>query len=184
MNVIEGIIIGASLALDALAVSICKGLEINKFNLKSIIKIGIYFSIFQMLMPTLGFLLGSSFENLIRSIDHYIAFILLFILGIKMIKEKEDNIKEGLSFKIMIYLSIATSIDAFAVGIAYVCAYGSIFVIRTILIIGIITFILSSIGVIIGIRFGSCFKGYTNILGGAVLILIGVKILLSHLGLL
>ena len=188
MSSVEILLISVGLAMDAFAVSICKGLSMKSMNWKKAIIIGIWFGLFQALMPVIGFFLGNTFESFITSIDHWIAFILLGIIGGKMIKEAfegdSDSNNDDTSFKAMLILAIATSIDALAVGIAYVCAYGSKNAAITFLAIGIITFILSVCGVKIGNKFGDKFEKKAELAGGAILILLGIKILLEHLGIL
>ena len=183
MGILELILIAIGLGMDAFAVSICKGISMPKMNWKKAIIIGLYFGIFQALMPVIGFTLGKTFENLVTSIDHWIAFGLLLIIGIKMIIDafKEDNVSvnDSVNWKVMIILAIATSIDALAVGITF--AFLQVNLLLAISIIGIITFILCVIGTKIGNNFGNKFENKAEILGGIVLIFIGVKILLEHL---
>jgi len=178
------ILIAVGLAMDAFAVSVCKGLSMKKISIKKLLIIAVYFGVFQALMPVIGFFLGESFENLVTSIDHWIALILLSFIGINMLKEafgksEEDNKNDDTSFKTMIILAIATSIDALAVGITFAFLEINIFVIATI--IGVITFIISAIGVIIGNKFGDKYEKKAEIFGGVILILMGIKILLEHL---
>lgn len=186
MGVTEILLISIGLAMDAFAVSICKGLSMKKMNWKKAIIIGLWFGVFQALMPVFGYFLGITFEEIITNIDHWIAFILLGFIGGKMIKEafgKDcENCNDDTSFKSMLVLAIATSIDALAVGIAYVCAYGSNNAGLTFSMIGIITFILSTLGVKIGNKFGDKFGNKAEFAGGFILILLGIKILLEHLG--
>lgn len=184
MGYIEMIITSFAVATDAFAVAICKGLSINKINIKKILIISLWFGIFQAIMPYIGFKLGSVFNDIILSIDHWIAFVLLLIIGLNMISEtsqKENKLEEDLKFKTMLPLAIATSIDALAVGIAYLCAYKTDNYQETFLSIGIITFILTAIGVIIGYKFGNKLQKKSQIIGGIIIILIGIKILVSHL---
>lgn len=184
MNILEILLISVSLAADAFAVSVCKGLSLKKIKVKDAVKIGIWFGIFQALMPTIGFFLGETFEHIITSIDHWIAFALLLFIGGKMVVEsrsKEEKVDSDLGVKTMAVLAVATSIDALVVGIAYVCAYGSNNAFLTFSIIGIITFILSVVGVYIGNKFGSKYKNIAEFTGGVILILLGVEILLEHL---
>lgn len=184
MTIIEIIIISISLAADAFAISICKGLSVSKLKIKDAIKCGIWFGVFQGLMPLIGYLLGYKFEKIIMNIDHWVAFILLFYIGLNMLLDsfkKEEDIREDFSIKTMFTLAVATSIDALAFGIAYVFAYGSSNSILCFLMIGIITFILSTIGVYIGNKFGNKFEKISKIIGGSLLILLGLKILLEHL---
>lgn len=181
MSLFEIIFISLGLAMDAFAVSICKGLSMKKINIKKAFIIALYFGSFQAFMPAIGYFLGSSFNNIVEKIDHWIAFILLLLIGLNMIKESlnEENLNDKTDFKTMIILAIATSIDAFTIGITF--AFFKVNLLLTILLIGIITFILSFLGVIIGKKCGSIFKKKAPILGGIILIVIGLKILLEHL---
>lgn len=184
MGTIEILLISIGLAMDAFAVSICKGLSIKKMNWKNAIIIGMYFGIFQAGMPILGYFLGSTFERFIINIDHWIAFSLLTGIGFDMLKEafskESEHSNDKVDFKTMIILSIATSIDALAVGITFACLKTKIIV--SALTIGIITFFMSVIGVKIGNKFGDKYEKKAEIMGGVILILLGVKILLEHLG--
>lgn len=186
MNLYEIILISIGLAMDAFAVSICKGLSMKKINWKSTLIIAIYFGLFQAIMPVFGYLLGSSFSVIVQKLDHWIAFILLAIIGGNMIKESKDDEAEKrndkVDFKTMIILAIATSIDALAVGVTF--AFFKVKIILSISIIGLITFILSFVGVIIGNKFGDKFQNKAEFTGGIILIFIGLKILLEHLGIL
>lgn len=184
MGITEIFFVSIGLGMDAFAVSVCKGLSVLKIKLNGILTVAIYFGIFQALMPFLGFLLAKRIGIEFVSLNGYIAFILLSIIGINMIKEsfsKKDNdineIDDDLSFKTMIVLAIATSIDALAAGVSFACLNVNIYL--AILSIGIITFILSIIGVKIGNIFGSKYKGVSEILGGIILILMAFKILLK-----
>ncbi len=181
MNILELFIISIGVAMDAFAVSICKGISLRQLKIKSILKIGLYFSIFQGLMPLLGYSIGINFHHIIESIDHYIVFIILVSLGINMIRESTEYevLDDKLDIKTMLILSIATSIDAFALGISLSLLDVNIFI--TILFISLVTLVLSSIGVIIGNKFRSKFDKYSLILGGIILILMGIKILIEHL---
>ncbi|MBQ6814659.1 MAG: manganese efflux pump [Lachnospiraceae bacterium] len=183
-------LIGVGLAMDAFAVSICKGLAMRKVKVRQATIIGLFFGGFQALMPLLGWLLGSQFEQYIKRIDHWIAFVLLGIIGGKMLieaikgEEEEDeecnNEDEPLDIKEMFILAIATSIDALAVGITF--AFLSYPIVPSVVIIGVTTFVISVAGVYIGNFFGSRFKKKAEIAGGIILIGIGIKILLEHLG--
>ena len=176
------------LSMDAFAVSICKGLALKKIDFKKHLLVGLWFGGFQALMPLIGYLLGINFTDYITSIDHWIAFILLGFIGLNMIKESlqkdecEECSDDSLSFKSMLILAIATSIDALAVGITF--AFLEVNIVTAVSSIGIITFVLSAIGVKVGHVFGSRFKSKAELAGGIVLILLGVKILLEHLGIL
>ena len=184
MKFLEIFLIGIGLAMDAFAVSICKGLSMKKINYKKTIIIALYFGIFQAIMPVIGYFLGTTFESLVTQIDHWIAFILLGIIGINMIKEafskESENCNDKVDFKTMILLAIATSIDALAVGITF--AFLKTEILSAVTMIGIITFILSLIGVNIGNKFGDKHEKNAEILGGIILILMGIKILIEHLG--
>ena len=187
---IEILLIGVGLSMDAFAVSICKGLGMTKVNRKQALTIGLYFGGFQALMPFIGYMLGIRFEKNITSIDHWIAFILLGFIGGKMVyeavKEKDDDavVEKDLALNQgeMLLLAIATSIDALAVGIMFAFTYDSLNIYWAIAIIGLTTFVLSIVGVIVGNFFGNKYKKKSEIAGGIILILIGVKILLEHLG--
>lgn len=185
MSILEILLVSIGLAMDAFAVSICKGLAMQKMNWKKAIIIGLYFGIFQGVMPIIGYYLGVSFEDLVTSIDHWITFALLLLIGGNMIKEALDKSSEesndDTGIKKMILLAIATSIDALAVGITF--ALLDINLKLSVLIIGIVTFILSIIGVKIGNKFGAKYKSKAEFIGGIILILIGIKILIEHLGL-
>lgn len=184
MNILEILLISIGLAMDAFSMAICKGLCIKKINLKKCLIVGLWFGLFQFLMPVIGFFLGSTFEVLITKIDHWIAFLLLFSLGIDMIFENSfsDSTKsDKLNLKTMFFLAVATSIDALAIGIAYVCAYGSYRAMTTFVTIGLITFITSIIGVIIGNKVGLKYEKKAKILGGIILIVMGIEILIEHL---
>ena len=186
MGLLEIFFIGVGLAMDAFAVSVCKGLSMKMLDWKKAIIIALYFGIFQAGMPVIGYFLGSTFENLVTKVDHWIAFILLAAIGANMIKETFSNETEdendNADFKTMIVLAIATSIDALAVGITF--AFFEINLLLAILIIGVTTFAISLLGVKIGNKFGSKYESKAEIAGGVVLILMGLKILLEHLGVL
>lgn len=191
MGFIELFLLGVGLAMDAFAVSICKGLKMKKVNLKHCFVIALFFGGFQALMPFIGWLLGKQFERYITSIDHWIAFFLLAVIGGKMIvdvlteKGEEEvcpSCVERLDIKELFLLAIATSIDALAVGITF--AFLQVSIVPAITIIGIVTFVISAAGVFIGNIFGSKYKKKAELVGGIILVLIGVKILLDHLGIL
>lgn len=179
MNTIEIIITGIALATDAFAVSISKGLSKRKILIKDYIIIGLYLSIAQAIMPIFGYLIGNTFETFIKEIAHWVSVTLLTIIGISMIKESNENISNDIDAKSMLPLSIATSIDAMIVGITFSLNKTSL--LKAILIIGIITFILSIIGVKIGYTIGSKYEKKSQILGGIILICIGIKIYISNL---
>lgn len=187
---IELLLMGVGLAMDAFAVSICKGLGMKKVNKKQAVVIGLFFGGFQTLMPLIGWILGKQFERYITSVDHWIAFILLGFIGGKMIveslkKEEEEEIEKSdkpLDLKEMFILAIATSIDALAIGITF--AFLGTPIIEAIAIIGIVTFLISIGGVYVGNFFGSKYKNKAEFAGGLILVLLGIKILLEHLGIL
>ena len=184
MGAIEILLISIGLAMDAFAVSVCKGLAMKKMSWKKAIIIGLYFGIFQAVMPVIGYFLGTTFERFITNVDHWIAFILLVGIGINMVKEafdkESENRNDNVDVKTMLVLSIATSIDALAIGITFACL--KIHIVMPVITIGLITFIISVIGVKIGNRFGDKYGKKAGIMGGVILILLGIKILLEHLG--
>lgn len=186
MNLWELFVIAVGLSMDAFAVSICKGLSTPRLRLRHSLICGGYFGLFQALMPLLGWLLGVRFQAMIASLDHWIAFILLGIIGINMIRESRDTDAESLDssfgFKAMLPLAVATSIDALAVGVTF--AFLNVNILWAVTFIGVITFILSSIGVKVGHVFGLRYKGKAEFAGGLILVLMGCKILLEHLGIL
>lgn len=188
MGVVELLILAAGLSMDAFAVSVCKGLAMKKAGAKELCIVGCWFGGFQALMPLIGYLLGTAFEQYITSFDHWIAFALLTLIGANMLREafskdEEESAGASLSFGTMLVLALATSIDALAVGITLTFLVESIgYLIFAVLSIGIITFILSAIGVRVGNLFGVRYKKGAVISGGVILILLGVKILLEHLG--
>ena len=188
MGFFELFLLAVGLSMDAFAVSICKGLSMSKAGLKEGAICGAWFGGFQALMPLIGFFLGTLFADAIVAFDHWIAFGLLAIIGINMLKEafsKEEEQSSGcdLSFKTMLIMAIATSIDALAVGISLAMA-GNVNIWLAIVLIGVTTFVLSGCGVKIGNVFGSRFEKKAQIAGGCILILLGLKILLEHLGVL
>ena len=185
MSILELCIISIGLAMDAFAVAICKGLSVKKLNFKHMLIVGGYFGVFQGLMPVIGYLLSVGFESYIVAIDHWVAFILLGLNGANMIKESlgdEEKMDDSFTFKAMLPLAIATSIDALAVGVTF--AFLNVNIILAVSLIGIITFVLSMIGTKIGNVFGEKFKNKAELIGGIILILMGLKILLEHLNIL
>lgn len=187
MGLGELLIIAVGVSMDAFAVAVCKGLSIQKLKLRHALIVGLWFGVFQALMPTIGWLLGSAFASLITKVDHWVVFILLAIIGGNMIRESlhkdEDECEEcncSLAFGTMLMLALATSIDALAVGVSF--ALLNVNVLAVVLSIGLCTFLISTIGVKIGNVFGARFKSKAEFLGGAVLVLMGLKILLEHLG--
>ena len=184
MGYLELLLIGVGLAMDAFAVSICKGLNMKTINKKHCFIIALFFGGFQALMPAIGYILGAQFQEAIASIDHWIAFVLLALIGGNMIHEALDNDEEeadaSLDVKTMFLLAVATSIDALAIGITF--AFLKVNIIPAVCFIGIVTFIISFAGVKIGNVFGARYKNKAEIVGGVILILLGLKILLEHLG--
>ena len=191
MGFLELLLLAVGLSMDAFAVSVCKGLCMKKADLRAQAICGAWFGGFQGLMPLIGFLLGTLFADAIVAVDHWIAFILLALIGINMLKEalekKEcdccDTNEADLSVKTMFVMAVATSIDARAVGISLAMA-GDVNIVAAVLLIGVTTFLLSGVGVKVGNIFGSRFEKKAQLLGGVILILLGTKILLEHLGIL
>ncbi len=186
----ELLFLAVGLSMDAFAVSVCKGLSMKKANLKGMATCGVWFGGFQGFMPLIGFMLGSLFADAIKSVDHWIAFGLLAIIGINMLKEAFSKESEcdcdnagDLSPKVMLTMAIATSIDALAVGISLAMA-GNVNIWIAVALIAIVTCLLSALGVKIGSIFGDKFEKKAQVAGGVILIFLGVKILLEHLGVL
>ena len=183
MSYLELFVIAVGLSMDAFAVSICKGLSVRRLKPRHNLICGLYFGGFQALMPVIGWLLGRQFESLIKSIDHWIAFALLVLIGANMIREavknEEENLNDSFSPKTMLPLAVATSIDALAVGVTF--AFLDVSIVPAVLMIGATTFILSAVGVKIGNVFGAKYKSKAELVGGIVLIAMGVKILIEHL---
>lgn len=183
MGITELLILAVGLSMDAFAVAVCKGLCMCKMSYKKAVIIGGFFGGFQALMPLIGYLLGTTFKDYIVSFDHWIAFILLVIIGINMIRESKEAceiFEDTIDIKNMLMLSLATSIDALAIGVTF--AFLHVKIIPAISIIGITTFVISFVGVKIGNVFGEKYKAKAEIIGGVILILMGIKILLDHLG--
>lgn len=183
MGIVEVLLTSIGLAMDALAISICKGLSFSKIRFKNVIIVGLYFGIFQALMPLIGYILGSRFKELIVSVDHWIAFFLLALIGLSMLKEglsKEyDSLDDNVSLKAMLPLAIATSIDALAVGITF--SFLDVNILESIIFIGSITFFISLVGVVIGNKVGVKYQKKSQVIGGVILFIIGLKILIEHL---
>ncbi len=182
MGIVEIIFIAVGLAMDAFAVSICKGLALGKLKLKHFLIVGAWFGGFQALMPLAGYLLGNSFSSYIQKFDHYVAFVLLAVIGVNMIKEalEADSCEKdaaSLGFVTMLMMAIATSIDALAVGVTF--AFYNLNIWTTILIIGAITFVISALGVKIGNIFGTRYKRKAEFAGGSILIILALKLLLE-----
>ncbi len=188
MNIAELLLLAVGLSMDAFAVAMCKGLAMGKISMKNTLLVGLWFGLFQALMPLGGYFLGSSFHDMITAVDHWVAFILLAIIGAQMLREalskKQDAPPDpSLAFGKMLMLAVATSIDALAAGISMSCEEGTNIWLAVPL-IGCTTFVLSVIGVKIGDAFGERFKKKAELAGGVILILLGLKILLSDLGVL
>lgn len=190
MGVVELFLIAVGLSMDAFAVSVCKGLSMKRIIWSQTVVIALFFGVFQALMPLLGYFLGTTFSAFVEPIDHWITFILLAAIGVKMIwdgvhdeaEAEADETSNQLRIGELVMLAVATSIDAFAVGCSF--AFNSVNIWEAISIIGITTFVLSLIGVMLGHGFGTRYNRPATIFGGVVLILIGLKTLLEHLGLL
>ena len=187
MGLLELFVIAVGLSMDAFAVSICKGLSVRELKPKHALTVGVYFGGFQMLMPLIGFALGVRFQSFITSIDHWIAFVLLGLIGANMIRESreqdEENLSDSFSFGAMLPLAVATSIDALAVGITF-ALLPDVNVPLAVCLIGITTFVCSAAGLKVGNLFGLKYKAKAELAGGIILIFIGLKILLEHLGVL
>ncbi len=184
MDIVEILLLAAGLAMDAFAVSVCKGLAMEKITVKKAFIVGIWFGGFQALMPVIGYFLGVGFRDYIVSVDHWIAFVLLGLIGGNMIKESLSNDGEksdsSLDFRTMLVLAVATSIDALAVGVTF--AFLDVNIAFSASVIGIITFAISVLGVKIGNVFGARYKARAEFAGGVILILLGLKILLEGVG--
>lgn len=187
MSLFELLILAIGLSMDAFAVAVCKGLSFRKITAKHSLTVGLYFGIFQAGMPLLGYMLGIQFSDTISSIDHWVAFVLLGIIGIHMIREATEKGEEccceekddSLAFKNMVVLAVATSIDALAVGITF--AFLKVSIIPAVSFIGLVTFSLSIVGVLIGNLFGAKYKSKAEMAGGIILVCLGLKILVQHL---
>lgn len=193
MTFIEILLIAIGLSMDAFSVSICKGLTTKRFSWRMALVCGLWFGGFQALMPIVGYLLGVQFQEFVDAYDHWIAFGMLFLIGANMIREairgdEDESSQKGmtkqssnsLGFKTMLFLAIATSIDALAIGVSFACIEANI--VKAVAVIGIVTFLFSVAGVKIGNVFGRKFEKTATVIGGIILILIGLKILLEHLG--
>lgn len=182
MGIIELLLLAAGLSMDAFAVSVCKGLSVEKTEFKHMAIAGLWFGGFQALMPVIGYFLGSTFMKYISAFDHWVAFFLLFIIGLNMIKEsfatEEETVSSSFGLKTMFVMAVATSIDALAVGITFAFLKVNIFLSAAI--IGVTTFLFSAAGIKIGGIFGCKFKSKAELAGGIILIFLGIKILLEH----
>ena len=188
MGLFEIFMIGVGLSMDAFAASICKGLNMRRLNVKNMLIIGLFFGGFQALMPAVGWILGKQFEVYITSVDHWVAFALLAFIGGKMIYDVFHGDEDGccnektdkLDMKEVLTLAVATSIDALAVGISF--AFLQVEILKAVSVIGVTTFVLSVVGVAVGNMFGAKYEKNATLAGGIILILIGLKILLEHTG--
>ena len=184
MSLFSLFLLAVGLSMDAFAVAVCKGLATPKITLKKACVVGLWFGAFQALMPTLGYLVGYRFQEKITAIDHWIAFVLLVFIGANMIREsfskEEEDANASLAFKEMLLLAIATSIDALAVGVTF-AFLPDIPILPAVSFIGVITFLLSALGMKVGNVFGTKYKARAELVGGIILILIGSKILIEHL---
>ena len=184
MTLIELFLLAVGLSMDAFAVSVCKGLSVDRIRPRHALICGAYFGVFQALMPTLGYLLGVRFQGLIERVDHWIAFVLLVLIGANMLreacgKEEAESVDASFGFKTMLMLAVATSIDALAVGVTF--AFLQVRIVPAVCFIGATTFVISAVGVKIGNLFGLRWRKPAEIVGGVILIGIGVKILVEHL---
>ena len=183
MNFLEILVIAIGLSMDAFAVSICKGLSVRKIEWRHVALVALWFGGFQALMPVIGYYLGVGFTEVVSTVDHWIAFVLLSIIGGNMVKEsfsKEPvSGNSDFSFKTMCAMAVATSIDALAVGVSFAFLRANIWI--SVALIGVITAIFSSVGIFIGNAFGSRYKSGAELAGGVILIIMGIKILVQHL---
>ncbi len=186
MSLTEIFLIAVSLSMDAFSVAVCKGLAIKRNSYKEAIIVGLWFGGFQALMPAIGYFLGSTFAEHIKSIDHWVAFALLGIIGVNMIREATgcscERMGDSLSFGEMLTMAVATSIDALAVGVTFSFEFaGSSLVLGAVVLIGVTTFVISALGVKIGNVFGVKFKSKAELFGGVILVVLGIKILAEGL---
>ena len=183
MGLWELFVIAVGLSMDAFAVSICKGLSVRRCTFRHMLICGLYFGVFQAVMPLIGYILGSQFESLVSSVAPFIAFALLAVIGVNMIRESrdedDDHINDDFSLHAMVPLAVATSIDALAIGVS--CAFLQVNILATVLFIGVTTFACCVFGVKIGSLFGNRYKSGAELFGGVVLVLMGIKILMEHL---
>lgn len=189
MSIWELFLIGLGLSMDAFAVAVCKGLSMQRIDRRYTVTIALFFGVFQAVMPLAGWFLGSQFAGYIQQFDHWIAFVLLALIGGNMIKESRESEEESapatagrIDYKELFLLAVATSIDALAVGITF--AFLEVSIVPAVSLIGVTTFVISLGGVFVGNYFGSKYKSKAELMGGVILILIGAKILLEHLGVL
>lgn len=186
MGIVELLILAVGLSMDAFAVAVCKGLALKRTRPRQMAAVGLWFGGFQALMPVLGYFVGIRFAEYIESIDHWVAFVLLGVIGGNMVREsfskEEEETDASLSFRKMLPMAVATSIDALAVGVSF--AFLNVNIWLAAAFIGVVTFLLSGAGVKVGSLFGARYKSRAELCGGVILILLGLKILLEHLGVL
>ena len=185
MNPVELMFLAVGLSMDAFAIAMCKGLSVRKLETKHLLLAGLWFGGAQAIMPLFGFLLGTSFKETVESVDHWIAFTLLVLIGINMIRESRNGIGDlnaSFAARVMLPLAIASSIDALAVGVGL--SFLDVDIVPAVILIGITTFFLSALGVKIGNRFGARYKSKAELAGGIILIMMGTAILIEHLGIL
>lgn len=183
MGWVELLIIAVGVSMDAFAVSVCKGLSVQRIRFRHVASTAVWFGGFQALMPFIGYFLGVWFADFVSSVDHWIAFVLLSIIGANMIKEscsKDENcaLEPDFSFKTMFAMAVATSIDALAIGVSF--AFLKVNIWAAVALIGLVTGIFSAVGVLIGKYFGCRYKSKAEFMGGIILIAMGLKILLEH----
>ena len=187
MDILELLLIAAGLSMDAFAVSICKGLSVQRLKPRHYLLTGAWFGGFQALMPSIGFLLGSAFDQYISAFDHWIAFVLLAFIGGNMVRESlsgdEECHDDSFGLRTMFLLAVATSIDALAVGVTF-ALLPDVHILSAVSLIGVTTFLLSAMGLKVSNVFGLRYKARAELVGGVILILMGLKILLEHLGIL
>ena len=187
MDILELLLIAAGLSMDSFAVSICKGLSVQRLKPRHYLLTGAWFGGFQALMPSIGFLLGSAFDQYISAFDHWIAFVLLAFIGGNMVRESlsgdEECHDDSFGLRTMFLLAVATSIDALAVGVTF-ALLPDVHILSAVSLIGAATFLLSALGLKVGNVFGLRYKARAELAGGVILILMGLKILLEHLGIL
>ena len=183
MSLLELFLLAVGLSMDAFAVSVCKGLSVERVKRSNMLACGAYFGGFQALMPLIGYLLGARFQSMIENVDHWIAFLLLAVIGVNMIREAmggdDDALDDSFDVRTMLMLAVATSIDALAVGVTF--AFLQVNIVPAVCFIGAVTFVLSALGVELGGVFGMKWKRRAELTGGAILVLLGLKILLEHL---
>ncbi len=187
MGLLELFLLAVGLSMDAFAVAVCKGLSMKKLSLKNMLIVGLWFGGFQAAMPLIGDIVGTAFEDFVNSVSHWIAFVLLALIGVNMIREalsdEAEMVDDSLAFRPMLLMAIATSIDALAVGVSF-AMLGNVNVAAAVLFIGAVTFLLSAAGVRVGNIFGTKYKSKAEFSGGVILILLGIKTVLEHYGIL